>query len=63
MTPPVSTPALASLSYNIHDSPVTLIYSLLLSKEIYVVRERVTHSGKKMVGQGKEERRIRARKT
>lgn len=33
MTPPVSAPALVGLCWNIHDSPVTLIYSVSLSGE------------------------------
>lgn len=41
MTPPVSAPALAALCWNIHDSPVTRVYPLSLSREIYVVRRRV----------------------
>ena len=61
MTPPVSAPALAGLCWNIHDSPVTLIYSVSLSGEMYVVRRRVMHSGREKDRQRKKQRRIRAR--
>lgn len=62
MTPPVSAPALAGLCWNIHDSPVTVIYSVSLSGEMYVVRRSHAQWAREGQTEKKKQRRIRARK-